>query len=337
MAEKTRNRQARLQLAMAAISFAVAFVASTFREDLYRFFYVEPQILILMIGALVAQGIAFLLLLYLRGDIAVSFLDRLLVKQPENIASDFSSVIHDNDTELAKFRAEIASIQARLASFGDGSTASSSVDYDRLVESLRSYVTENLAGVLATKFEKESRNAVHLNLVRNTFQETAARLLIEIGSLTRRGNLNLVIGVVTTGFAVGLLVYMVLDASSSFETWTALLSHYIPRITTVAFIEVFAFFFLRLYRNSLAEIKYYQNELTTLASQHIAFEAAYGLDEEKAKLAVITQLVKTSRNHDPAVALEEKPTTGGNLKELSEILERVTKLVVSSAKREKAE
>lgn len=73
--------QARAQLAMATISFALAFLASLFREDLFRFFYVVPQFLILFIGLLVALGTAFLLMLYLRGDIAVSFLDRILVKQ----------------------------------------------------------------------------------------------------------------------------------------------------------------------------------------------------------------------------------------------------------------
>ncbi|MBI5525005.1 MAG: hypothetical protein HY897_01580 [Deltaproteobacteria bacterium] len=52
----------------------------------------------------------------------------------------------------------------------------------------------------------------------------------------------------------------------------AALSHYVPRITTVTFIEVFAFFFLKLYRASLIEIKFYQNELTSLAATGAKFK-----------------------------------------------------------------
>jgi hypothetical protein len=243
--------------------------------------------------------------------------------------------MHKRDVVVEKLSSELASVQARLASIGN-SSASTSVDYEKLIDSLRSHVTGTLAAELSKQFESEARNAAHLSLARSTFQDTAARLRAEIGSLTRRGNLNLVIGVVTTGFAVALLVYMVLGATSAFESWPVLLSHYIPRITTVVFIEIFAFFFLRLYKSSLIEIKYYQDELTTLASQHIAFEAAHAAGEDKAKLAVITQLVKPSRNHAEKSIKDEAPAPG-DLKELSEILERVTKLVVSSAKKEKAD
>lgn len=259
-----------------------------------------------------------------------------MLSKPENSASELADVIHGNEATLGRLKAELASVQARLASLGSDSGVSPAIDHDKLIGSVRSYVIENLANELAVKFEKEVRDAAHLSFARITFQDTAARLRSEIGSLTRRGNLNLVIGVVTTGFAVWLLVYMVLGANTSFETWPTLLSHYVPRITTVVFIEVFAFFFLRLYKNSLAEIKYYQNELTTLAAHHIAFETAHGVEGDKAKLILVAELVKANNNHDSAVTTEGKPSTAGDLKELSEILDRVTKLVVSSAKREKA-
>ena len=40
------------------------------------------------------------------------------------------------------------------------------------------------------------------------------------------------------------------------------------------FIEVFSFFFLKLYKSGLADILYYQNELTNLESKFLALELA---------------------------------------------------------------
>ncbi len=50
--------------------------------------------------------------------------------------------------------------------------------------------------------------------------------------------------------------------------------YFITRISLVAFIEVFAYFFLRLYRYSIFEIKHFQNEMTNAEFRVMALEAA---------------------------------------------------------------
>jgi hypothetical protein len=40
----------------------------------------------------------------------------------------------------------------------------------------------------------------------------------------------------------------------------------VPRLSTVALVEAFAYFFLGLYKSKLEEIKYYQNKCTTARS-----------------------------------------------------------------------
>ena len=99
------------------------------------------------------------------------------------------------------------------------------------------------------------------------------RLQEELQSLTTRGNLNLSIGIATTLLAVGILWWLVLEAPDRVGT-DELLSYYLPRFSVAVFIEVFSFFFLRLYRNGLADIKYYQNEMTTIESRILALEVA---------------------------------------------------------------
>lgn len=68
------------------------------------------------------------------------------------------------------------------------------------------------------------------------------------------------------------------------------------RLTLVVFIEVFAYFFLRLYRYSLFEIKYFQNEITNARFKIVALEAC-SREGSKATLdKMCMELVKTERN-----------------------------------------
>jgi len=76
-----------------------------------------------------------------------------------------------------------------------------------------------------------------------------------------------------------------------------LLSYYLPKLSLVLFVEVFSFFFLRLYKESLDEIKYFQNELTNAELRFLAMEAALLEGGASAVLAsVIRGLAATERN-----------------------------------------
>lgn len=127
---------------------------------------------------------------------------------------------------------------------------------------------------LETKFVSQSSDIGHLKELRENLGVTKRRLELEVESLSRRNSLNLTIGAVTTIVAVGLLAYLVLGAKISFDTIPNLLAHFIPRVSIAVFIEVFSFFFLRLYKSGLQEIKYFQNELTNIEMKGLALEAA---------------------------------------------------------------
>ena len=84
----------------------------------------------------------------------------------------------------------------------------------------------------------------------------------EVSALSRRGNLNLSLGIATTIIGLIILGYFVLEIDSIPEDKMAFIAHFIPRLSLVVLIEVFAYFFLKLYKSSLSEIKYFQNEMT---------------------------------------------------------------------------
>ena len=123
-----------------------------------------------------------------------------------------------------------------------------------------------------------------------------ARLETEIRALMRRGNLNLVLGTVTTTGAVAVLAYIALTATVTVENWRAVLPTYALRLSLVVFVEVFAFFFLRLYRASLHDIKYFQNEITNIQSRFLALEFSVLSSDGAAANKVIDELARTERN-----------------------------------------
>ncbi|MEG3641279.1 hypothetical protein [Magnetococcus sp. PR-3] len=77
-----------------------------------------------------------------------------------------------------------------------------------------------------------------------------------------------------------------------------LLLVYAPKAGMVLAIEYVAFFFLRMYRETLNEIKYYHNELTNLDSKEHGLAIARQLENKEVVLQeVVGVLMQTERNH----------------------------------------
>ena len=105
-----------------------------------------------------------------------------------------------------------------------------------------------------------------------------------INDLERKANLNLTIGITAGVLAIGVMIYMAWDLQNLTQTPNAppinLIDYFIPRVTIVIFIEIFSYFFLRLYRNNLEESKYFHNELSNFESKYMALEVALTINQE---------------------------------------------------------
>lgn len=126
------------------------------------------------------------------------------------------------------------------------------------------------------------------------FEQTSSRIESEIQNQAKRGNVNLLLGITTTLTGVGILGYSVFNAPQA-NTAIDLVSHFVPRISLVLLIEVFAYFFLRLYKQSLIEIKYFQNELTNVESKYLGVKLSSG-DESVLLAEAVKNLLSTERN-----------------------------------------
>lgn len=136
------------------------------------------------------------------------------------------------------------------------------------------------------------------------------RLKREISDLRLRANMNLTIGMVITVCGLYLLwsTVSIVDSSELLKQLASegndtntkffknLILPIVPRILLILFIEVFAYFFLQLYKSGLADIKYFQNELTNVESKLSAIEFSYITNNQDGLKISIESLSKTERN-----------------------------------------
>jgi hypothetical protein len=179
------------------------------------------------------------------------------------------------------------------------------------------------------KINQKVSNSNQLKEVESVFLRTLDRLYAEISALSRRGNLNLSLGILTTIIGLGILGYFVLEIDSIPEDKMAFIAHFIPRLSLVILIEVFAYFFLKLYKSSLSEIKYFQNEMTNAEAKLVAIKCSIMTSDETSTSLVIQALSNTERN-----AILEKGQTTAEIEKsrieqqnISTISEKVSNII----------
>jgi hypothetical protein len=212
---------------------------------------------------------------------------------------------------------------------------------EELVETLRGQlgkqaaaeVLDQIKSDVATSMKRTTRDTE----LRSMFEDSKQRLSRELSNLGRRGNLNLTLGVGTTVVGLALLgwaVFSEVAGSLGPDPWTALAVHFVPRLSLVILIELFAYFFLSLYKTTLGEIKYFQNELTNVEAKQIALRTALDNEDKTTLTAAVNALSATERNHilnkdQTTVELEkakiDRQGMGDVLKSLTEVLKKLEK------------
>lgn len=318
-------RRRRAQVALGVFLILAGLIVLQLRDDIDilllggRSEYPSRTSLLLGLGLLV-YGAAFLMLQYLRGG--------ALFPKSELFASDaLPSAV--GVATVNTLREKVVSLSEEVESLKAAQLDALGGDRQQLVDALRPTVNAGVADELEERFRQRLSQSARDQEIRESFAAADSRLRSELAALGRRSNLNLVIGVLTTSLAVGLLTYMVLGAAVNFENLTSLLSHYIPRLGLVLFIEVFSFFFLRLYKTTLAEMRLYQTDLTALTIQRVAVVAGLSTGDPASAAAVSRELL----TFKPAT-VEPTPGKGEDVdpKALAELVQALAKVLPAKAK-----
>jgi hypothetical protein len=200
-----------------------------------------------------------------------------------------------------------------------------------------------------------------LNEIAGQQHRTSIRLVAAKESVARRSNINLYLGILVTLAGVGALLYFLPDmlgktvavatpsgaaeksegpaartasdgtsASSKNLTTAQFLFSFLPRVTLILVLELFAYFFLNLYRSMAEDVKYYHNELSNLDARCLAAKLAVINADNASFRQVIENLAATERNiilreHESTpdlkrLQLEQMPLTA-LLRELRELVQ----------------
>lgn len=174
---------------------------------------------------------------------------------------------------------------------------------------------------------------LHYKKIYDTTNKISNRVKREISDLRLRANVNLIIGgVITVGglYFLGDTAEMMIkpdfliheiDGKNVSKEISEILLSYVPRVLLVIFIEIFAYFFLRLYKIGLDEIKYFQNELTNIESKLIAVEIALLQKDKEMLKSVLDMLLQTERNFilkkgETTVELERAKSESENMQNI---------------------
>lgn len=132
----------------------------------------------------------------------------------------------------------------------------------------------------------EAAPKISLELI---FHEKIKRLEAEASRTEHTGGLNLFAGTLLALSGIGIMIITVVS-----EPTKDLINHHLPRILIAAMIEIYSFFFLKLYKESLEHIKYIQNEITNI---QFRYSATALIDKEsKSFCDLINNYLATERN-----------------------------------------
>jgi hypothetical protein len=222
--------------------------------------------------------------------------------------------------EGAKLKAtDKASGCAAVTSQPDTSGTTCTNEHSELLDVLKGWLNADPDGQLREALEEKCafliQESAVLSHLRTRFDYTKRRFADEVVALARRANLHLIIGCIATLLAVGLLACMipgqyavtdellrsepekqVAEPVTSSVDWTTLWSQYPPRLSLVVLLEVFSYFFLRLYKEGLHEIRYFHNESTNVEAVFIALEGAFLTSDLPTITEILSQLAATDRN-----------------------------------------
>ncbi|MAT16791.1 MAG: hypothetical protein CMJ46_16150 [Planctomyces sp.] len=155
---------------------------------------------------------------------------------------------------------------------------------------------------LNTDNAADKQTSVRNDLMKQAAGDVGAHLSFLMNQITSekedtktRAKVNISLGfVVSATGMICLIVLMFLSNSEPSEVERV--STYLTRGSFIVFTQVFGFFFLRMYKASLDEIKYFQNEITNLAMQYTALTIAEETGDSEILHDVIMVFAEAERN-----------------------------------------
>lgn len=272
---------------------------------------------------------------YLQGGVLLGDYFKALEAEEDRV-SEIGLDSEDARSELVELRENFKGLENAVASAFSG-------DLVNVTQYVVDKVKEKAVGDVWKELNSLRQGMRRLEVAEekldDSFLDIEIRIRGEIKSLSKRGNINLALGVFTTLAAIIFLGLVAFDtaqltraesmlASSKGDVALLLVFMFVPKLSLAVFAQVFAFFFLRLYKSGLADIKYYQNEITNSQFKQVAIRAAMVESEVPAFEFLCKDLIATERNHvltpgQTTIELEKHKLEVSSSNELIKLLPKI--------------
>ncbi|HII3686432.1 hypothetical protein [Pasteurella multocida] len=128
-------------------------------------------------------------------------------------------------------------------------------------------------------------------------QWITSRIYSAIKQQEKKSIINLVLGISFSITGAVALLYLSHYFTFSPKDSLDFLSNFLPRLSLILLIETFAYFFLRLYKDNLKEIKYWHNELTAVEHRILALNLALKQNNETLVKDILLSFSIFEKNH----------------------------------------
>lgn len=217
------------------------------------------------------------------------------------------------DAHRSRTSAEIKTIFEKLEVF-ESKSGLTIGEKEKIINGIVEHVNHDVVSSIfnreAAKFKEDLLAGLNIDRLTSASNAMIGRLKREVSDLRLRSNVNLIIGMAITTVGVYLLwnTVSMIDTSVLLKALASegeesnqkfiknLVLPLVPRMLLVVFVEIFAYFFLSLYKSCLSEIKHFQNELTNVESKLAAVEFSYMTKNQDGIKLAIEALSKTERN-----------------------------------------
>lgn len=214
------------------------------------------------------------------------------------------SNLSTSKNELYKYELDHLRNELKFRSYKQTSPVTEE-DERALTDKILSRINSEANYIYLERLKKEVKDSEYRFDILKRSQFTLNRIYKEIDALGRRGTVNLVLGVITALSGVVVLSFFVLVREETTASLENFVIDFLPRLSIVLIIEVFSYFFLRLYKASLAEIKYFQNEATNIEHNFVALEVAISINDK----ALIKKCIHTFLAVDRNPIMDKDQTT----------------------------
>ncbi|SIS60121.1 hypothetical protein SAMN05421786_101425 [Chryseobacterium ureilyticum] len=160
---------------------------------------------------------------------------------------------------------------------------------------IESNFEESILKKVESKLELTITNSVLNKKINSELTPLVANTIKYIHTIQRNSIINLSIGITGSIFAILTLGFSLLS-NHKYNNIEDFSIQIIPRVTFAIFIQLFSFFFLRLYKNNLEDGKYFQNELTNLSAKCSALKIAVLTKNIEKQSEILSNLSQIERN-----------------------------------------